>query len=90
MADEPLTDPIVEAVCADLRRRSAAGLTKYGQPLSRTDLSYRKWVEHAYEEALDLANYLRRLLHEEDIVAERALARLGDNQEHQQKQPPDP
>lgn len=53
------TDPIVEAVRADLLRRSEAGVAKYGLTLARTDLSLRDWLQHAYEEALDLANYLK-------------------------------
>ena len=53
-------DPVVDAVCADLQARSARGLLKYGTPLARTDLALRDWLQHAYEEALDLALYLKR------------------------------
>lgn len=38
-----MTDPIVEAVRADLLRRSQAGVAKYGMTLDRTDLSLRDW-----------------------------------------------
>ena len=55
---------IVDAVKQDLDRRAAAGLKKYGVGLERTDLVEVDWVRHAYEEALDLACYLRRLLEE--------------------------
>jgi hypothetical protein len=55
-------DPIVAAVQYDLARRSAGGLAKYGTTLARTDLSHADWLRHAYEEALDMACYLRRAM----------------------------
>jgi hypothetical protein len=61
---------IVESVKRDLDARAALGLKKYGVGLERTDLSERDWVQHAYEEALDLACYLRRLLEEFDAKTE--------------------
>lgn len=59
---QPCQDPVVEAVVAKLRQRSTIGLGKYGTTLARTDLERRQWLRHALEEALDLANYLQRLL----------------------------
>ncbi len=59
-----MPDPIVEAVRSDLDARSARGVSKYGTTLARTDLSLRDWLQHAYEEALDLALYLRRAMDE--------------------------
>jgi hypothetical protein len=53
---------IVDAVKEDLDRRAALGLKKYGVSLERTDLTETDWIQHAYEEALDLACYLRRLI----------------------------
>lgn len=58
-------DPIVAAVMADLERRSRRGVAKYGTTLARTDLSHEDWLRHAYEEALDLALYLRRAMERE-------------------------
>lgn len=54
-----MTDPVVEAVRADLLQRSAKGIAKYGVTLDRRDLSLRDWLQHAYEETLDQANYLK-------------------------------
>lgn len=62
MGDEQKTDSIVEAVRNDLLQRSQLGIAKYGVTLDRTDLSFRDWLQHAYEEALDLANYLKRTI----------------------------
>lgn len=53
---------IVDLVKSDLDNRAALGLKKYGVGLERTDLKEADWIQHAYEEALDLACYLRRLL----------------------------
>lgn len=59
-------DSVVEAVRADLLRRSQFGIAKYGTTLDRTDLSLRDWLNHAYEECLDQANYLKRAIMEID------------------------
>ena len=61
-----MTDSVVEAVRADLLQRSQAGIAKYGVTLDRTDLNMRDWLQHAYEEALDMANYLKRAIMEWD------------------------
>lgn len=52
-----MIDPIVDEVRADLLRRSAVGIREYGCTLEH--LTLRSALEHAYEEALDLANYLK-------------------------------
>lgn len=59
-------DAVVEAVRADLLQRSQLGIAKYGVTLERTDLSLRDWLQHAYEECLDQANYLKRTIIELD------------------------
>lgn len=55
-------DKVVEAVRADLLRRSQLGIKKYGVSLEREDLTLKQWLQHAYEEALDFANYLKRTM----------------------------
>lgn len=52
-------DPIVEAVRADLLARSQVGIRKYGVTLAENPIQLRDWLQHAYEEALDMANYLK-------------------------------
>lgn len=56
------TDPVVAEVKDDLTSRSEVGVRKYGVTLDRGDLTRREWLQHAYEEALDLACYLKRLI----------------------------
>ena len=53
-------DKVVEAVRQDLLKRSELGIKKYNTTLDRTDLDLKDWLQHAYEEALDMANYLKR------------------------------
>lgn len=59
-------DPIVEANRELLLQRSVVGLQKYGVTVNDNPLSRRQWLQHALEEALDLANYLQKLIQEED------------------------
>lgn len=42
------------------------GIAKYGTTVSDNPLELRQWVQHAYEEALDQAIYLRRIMEELD------------------------
>lgn len=63
-------DTVVAAVRADLLRRSELGIAKYGVTLDRTDLNLRDWLQHAYEEHLDAANYLKRAIMEIDRRAD--------------------
>ena len=42
-----------------LLRRSVVGLAKYGVTTDNNPLTLRDWLQHALEEALDMANYLQ-------------------------------
>jgi hypothetical protein len=53
-------------VCEDIARRQAFGMGKYGVSVESNPLTQRAWIQHAYEEALDLAVYLKRLMEEMD------------------------
>ena len=55
-------DKIVLQVMNDLNDRSRIGVEKYGVTLERNDLSLKDWLQHAYEECLDQANYLKRAI----------------------------
>jgi|TARA_R110000868_G_scaffold83813_8_gene236722 hypothetical protein len=52
----------LESVIADLRKREEKGLKEYGTTVDRKDLILKDWIKEAYEEALDLAVYLRRAM----------------------------
>jgi len=51
-------------VCADIAARQLLGIAKYGTTVENNPLSREEWLQHAYEEALDLAVYLRRAIDE--------------------------
>jgi hypothetical protein len=53
---------ILDQTIKDLQAREVRGLKEYGTTMDRTDLSKDEWLQHAYEEALDLALYLKKLL----------------------------
>jgi len=63
---KPNTDTIVQSVQADLQARSERGMAKYGTTLDRTDLTQKEWLQHAYEEALDFALYLKKLINHDN------------------------
>lgn len=58
--DMEMKDKVVEAVRKDLLDRSTVGIKKYNTTLDRDDLTLRDWLEHAYHECLDQANYLKK------------------------------
>lgn len=53
-------------VCADIARRQALGIAKYGTTVADNPLDLRQWLQHAFEEALDQAVYLKRAMAEMD------------------------
>lgn len=55
-------------VCEDIAKRQQLGIAKYGQTVANNPLELRAWLQHAYEETLDKAVYLRRAIEEMDKV----------------------
>lgn len=53
-------------VCVDIAYRQQAGIKKYGTTVESNRLELRQWLQHAYEETLDLAIYLKRAMEEID------------------------
>ena len=76
-----MTDPVfiamrqgIEAeVCIEIARRQEMGIAKYGTTAADNPLSLRQWLQHAFEEALDQAIYLKRAIAEIDAQDERDL-----------------
>jgi hypothetical protein len=58
----PAQDAVIEANRQLLLDRSNVGINKYGVTLEKSGLDDAQLVQHALEEALDLANYLQALL----------------------------
>jgi hypothetical protein len=55
---------VQDAVCADIQQRKQIGIQRYGTPLQAGN--GRDSLRDAYEEALDLACYLRQAIEERD------------------------
>lgn len=60
------TPEIEQQVCSEIMKRSELGFKKYGTSMTRTDLSIKEWLQHAKEEAMDLAIYLQRIINDLD------------------------
>ncbi len=57
---------VVQANITALLQREQVGLKKYGCTCDRQDLNLPDWLNHALEETLDKANYLRAAIHSLD------------------------
>lgn len=57
-----LQSEIYKEVITDLIAREKMGRIKYGVTVDKANLSEQEWLNHAYEEALDFAIYLKRLM----------------------------
>lgn len=53
---------IEELVCEDIQRRQQLGVEKYGVTVAENPLDLAAWLQHAYEECLDQAVYLKRAI----------------------------
>lgn len=53
-------------VCLDIKRRQMFGINKYGTTVAGNPLELRQWLQHAFEEALDQAIYLKRAIDQID------------------------
>lgn len=56
--EDVVKDEITKAVILDLASRSKRGLSKYNTTLDKNN--HQNMLQHAYEEALDLAQYLKK------------------------------
>jgi len=56
--EDVVKDEITKAVILDLASRSKRGLNKYNTTLDKNN--HQNMLQHAYEEALDLAQYLKK------------------------------
>ena len=57
-------DSIIYEVAQLMRQRADKGKQTYGTTMDRDDLSTDEWLDHAIEEALDLAIYLTKIKRE--------------------------
>jgi hypothetical protein len=55
---------VEERVINDILSRQQLGITKYGTTVADNPLTLKQWLQHAYEECLDQAVYLKRAMDE--------------------------
>ena len=58
--EENYSDAIVEGLIEEYRLRSLKGIAKYRTTLEDNNLSLNQWLQHAKEEAMDMALYLHK------------------------------
>ena len=56
-----MRDSITERIINLIETRADKGLQTYGVTMDRDDLTPEQWIDHAIEEALDLAIYLTKI-----------------------------
>lgn len=61
-------------ICADIMRRQELGIAKYGTTVAQNPLDLRQWLQHAYEEKLDDAVYMKRAIQELDKIIDAGVA----------------
>jgi hypothetical protein len=67
-------------VCRDIESRQQMGIRKYGMTVATNPAHLREWLQHAYQESLDKAIYLKRAIAELDSANAK-----GDSQSPDQK-----
>ena len=56
-----MRDSITNRIIELIETRADKGLQTYGVTMDRDDLTSEQWIDHAIEEALDLAIYLMKI-----------------------------
>ena len=68
------------SVCDDIARRQSLGRLKYGFTVAENPLTLKQWLQHAYEECLDQAIYLKRAIAEiESVESVKSLVKKYEN-----------
>ena len=62
--DTHIPTGIESEVCDDIASRQAKGIAKYGTTVADNPAALKEWLQHAYEETLDQAIYLKRAIRE--------------------------
>jgi len=60
---------LLNEVIVDMIMREKKGFSEYNHTMDRTDLTEKEWIQHAYEEALDLALYLKKIMKVQEVYA---------------------
>ena len=60
---------LLNEVVMDMIMREKKGYSEYKHTMDRDDLTQKEWLQHAYEEALDLALYLKKIMKVQEAPA---------------------
>ena len=71
-------DDTEQLVVRDIFLRQMRGMAKYGKTVAENPLPFREWLQHAYEEMLDGAVYLKRIMQELDAKQAEAAGPVDD------------
>tara|TARA_R110000737_G_scaffold27419_2_gene46112 strand:+ start:538 stop:810 length:273 start_codon:yes stop_codon:yes gene_type:complete len=63
-----ISEPVNDRIITEIKQRRNMGLKKYGVLLKDAPLSRKDLLQHAKEEALDLAEYLQTLIDMEEPI----------------------
>lgn len=75
--NEPV-DKVVQSVLEAYKRRSKAGIDKYGTTLDREDLNTLDWLQHLQEELMDATLYVEKLKRMYRLIATGTMESLID------------
>jgi hypothetical protein len=64
MSNEKIPSVTVSDVINDLLAREERGIAEYGTTVDRRDYDLKRWIDEVYQETVDKAVYLRRVLNE--------------------------
>ena len=56
--------PLLEEISEDLQKREQKGIKTYGTTLDNANLNKEQLLNHLYEELLDAAFYIKRLIND--------------------------
>ncbi len=76
-------------VVEDIINRQKFGIAKYGTTVAANPLGLKAWLQHAYEESLDQAVYLKRAMEEIDKENEKSLRLNRDVQNYVERHIPE-
>ena len=56
-----MTDPIVDSIVHQFKKRSELGIDKYKTTLYDNPIDLKAWIEHTKQELMDAVLYLERI-----------------------------
>jgi len=57
-----MSDPVVENLIEQFRKRSRLGIKKYGTTLDNNNLTLKEWLTHMMEELMDASLYANKMI----------------------------